>query len=134
MKIHYDTFGTGRTFVWLHGLLESNQIYVNMAKQIPGQHYLVDSRNHAKSPRSQDMSHEAHIEDIEEFFKQSRIEKATLISYSAGGRTSCGFVTKRPELVERLVVMEAVPVDYNRWNTGWLDEIQEVLDSAASID
>ena len=88
MKLHYDTFGTGRTFVWLHGLLESNKIYVNMAKQIPGKHYLVDARNHAKSPRSQDMTHEAHIEDIERFFKQAGIKKATLISYSAGGRTS----------------------------------------------
>ena len=116
MKLHYEIVGSGKAFVWLHGNLDSGDNFRHLASLIPGKHYLVDSRNHGKSPNSKDFSYQAYSDDIERFFVDSALKQATLVGYSKGGRDALSFVTKRPELVERLVILEAVPANYFTWN------------------
>ena len=57
-------FGDGLPIIWCHGLLGNNLNMSTLAKNTPGDHFLVDLRNHGKSFHSPNMKYNALSEDI----------------------------------------------------------------------
>ena len=49
-------------------------------------------------------------EDIAKFFSDQKIEKASILGHSMGGRAMMYFALKYPHLVERLIVVDISPV------------------------
>lgn len=49
-------------------------------------------------------------EDVEGFFRERNIEKASILGHSMGGRAMMYFALQHPHLVERLIVVDISPV------------------------
>jgi pimeloyl-ACP methyl ester carboxylesterase len=71
----------------------------------------VDLRGHARSPADEPWTLDAHLDDLTETFE----EPAAWIGHSFGGRLVAELIARRPELVERAVLLDpalTVPPDY----------------------
>lgn len=115
LKLFFREEGAeGKNIVIVHGLYGSSDNWLTAGKKLGAKHhvYLVDQRNHGRSPQSPDHTYEAMKEDLAEFFRVNQIEKATVIGHSMGGKTAMAFAADYPEMVEKLVVVDIVPKDY----------------------
>ena len=98
----------------LHGLLGSSRNWQTTGRDL-AQHWHVlalDARNHGKSPHDAGMSYEFLAEDVAGWMQAQGIARATLVGHSMGGKTAMLLACRRPELVERLVVVDIAPKDY----------------------
>lgn len=114
MMLNYKTFGEGFPLVILHGLLGSLDNWLSIARHFSIHFcvYIVDLRNHGKSPHSTDFSYQIMVDDLCEFFEQHSIKKAHLLGHSMGGKVAMKFAMQHPVKVEKLVVADVAPVQY----------------------
>ncbi len=105
----------GKNIVIVHGLYGSSDNWLTVGKKLGVNHhvYLIDQRNHGRSPKSTVHSYEAMKEDLAEFFDRHKLTKAVVIGHSMGGKTSMAFAADYPELTEKLVVVDITPKDYS---------------------
>lgn len=114
MKLFYRKEGEGPIAVVIHGLYGSSDNWMNMGKRLAENHtvYMIDQRNHGRSPFAEDHSFDDMRDDLALFFEQHNIEKATLIGHSMGGKTAMWFAADYPEKVEKLVIADIAPKNY----------------------
>jgi pimeloyl-ACP methyl ester carboxylesterase len=98
----------------VHGLYGSSDNWVNIGKRLAEKHtvYMVDQRNHGRSPFANSHTFNDMRNDLEEFFEKHNIEKATLLGHSMGGKAAMWFALDFPEKVEKLVIADIAPKDY----------------------
>ncbi len=116
MQLNYKKFGeSGQHIIILHGLLGSLDNWQTIAKQLADtyQVYIVDQRNHGRSPHTDDMSYELLAQDMQEFCTQHQIAKTTLIGHSMGGKVAMLLALQKPALVEKLIVVDIAPAFYD---------------------
>ncbi len=114
MKLFYRKEGEGPVIVIIHGLYGSSDNWMNMGKKLAENHtvYMIDQRNHGRSPFSEDNSYDDMKNDLTEFFETHGIEKATLLGHSMGGKVAMWFAADFPEKVEKLVIADIAPKNY----------------------
>ncbi|MGE4585990.1 MAG: alpha/beta fold hydrolase [Mangrovibacterium sp.] len=115
MKLYYREEGKeGKNIVIVHGLYGASDNWLTVGKKLAGKHhvYLVDQRNHGRSPNNDIHNYTAMKEDLAVFFKARGLQKAIIIGHSMGGKTVMAFAADYPELIEKLVVVDIAPVDY----------------------
>lgn len=114
MELFYRKEGTGSPLVVVHGLYGSSDNWVNIGKRLAEKHtvYMVDQRNHGRSPFSDSHTFNDMRDDLVEFFEKHNIEKATLLGHSMGGKAAMWFAADYPEKVEKLVIADIAPKDY----------------------
>ena len=81
MKLFYREEGEGFPLVIVHGLYGSSDNWLTVGKKLSANYkvYMIDQRNHGRSPNSDEHSYEAMKYDLAEFFDQQNIEKAILM-------------------------------------------------------
>lgn len=104
-----DHEGSGSPVVILHGLAGSSREMEPTALALhPHRVVLVDSRGHGESTRRpRDVSRQAHVDDVVRVVESVVGEPVTLIGQSMGGHTALLAAAARPDLVHRLVLLEA---------------------------
>jgi pimeloyl-ACP methyl ester carboxylesterase len=114
MELFYRKEGSGPPLVIVHGLYGSSDNWVNIGKRLAEKHtvYMVDQRNHGRSPFANSHTFNDMRNDLEEFFEKHNIEKATLLGHSMGGKAAMWFALDFPEKVEKLVIADIAPKDY----------------------
>lgn len=114
MDLYYRKEGEGPVVVIIHGLYGSSDNWMNMGKRLAEKHsvYMIDQRNHGRSPFADEHTFDAMRNDLAAFFEKHRIEKATIVGHSMGGKTAMWFAADYPEKVEKLVVADIAPKDY----------------------
>jgi len=114
MELFYRKEGSGPPLVIVHGLYGSSDNWINIGKRLAEKHtvYMVDQRNHGRSPFANSHTFNDMRNDLEEFFEKHNIEKATLLGHSMGGKAAMWFALDFPEKVEKLVIADIVPKDY----------------------
>jgi pimeloyl-ACP methyl ester carboxylesterase len=114
MELYYRKEGEGPVVVVIHGLYGSSDNWMNMGKRLAENHtvYMIDQRNHGRSPFADEHTFNAMRDDLATFFKQHQIEKATILGHSMGGKTAMWFAADYPEKVEKLVIADIAPKDY----------------------
>ncbi|MGC4022509.1 MAG: alpha/beta fold hydrolase [Cyclobacteriaceae bacterium] len=114
MNLFFRQYGQGKPLVILHGLLGSSDNWHTLGKVFSEKFsvFLVDQRNHGQSPHADEMNYKVLTEDLEEFLKQNKIERAHLIGHSMGGKTVMNFAIKNPKTVDQLIVVDIVPKYY----------------------
>lgn len=114
MELFYRKEGTGSPLVVVHGLYGSSDNWVNIGKRLAEKHtvYMVDQRNHGRSPFSDSHTFNDMRDDLVEFFEKHNIEKATLLGHSMGGKAAMWFAADYPEKVKKLVIADIAPKDY----------------------
>ena len=114
MNLFFRVEGEGFPIVIVHGLYGSSDNWLTVAKNFSSNYkvYLIDQRNHGRSPNSDEQSYEAMKNDLSEFFDAHKIEKAILVGHSMGGKTAMCFAADYPERIEKLIVVDIAPKDY----------------------
>jgi esterase len=127
MNLFFRESGQGKPLVILHGLFGSSDNWFTLAKTFSLQYqvFLVDQRNHGQSPHSDEFNYKLLAEDLEEFLLQHSIIKSIIIGHSMGGKTAMNLAVKRPDLIDKLIVVDIVPKSYPVHH----DHILEGLDS-----
>lgn len=109
MQLNFKSFGSGPALIILHGLFGSLDNWQTLARQF-GEHFsvfIVDQRNHGKSPQSDDPFTYAQLaEDLHEFMEQQGIFQAHLIGHSMGGKTVMQFAAEYEHMIDKLVVAD----------------------------
>jgi len=114
MELFYRKEGTGSPLVIVHGLYGSSDNWINIGKRLAEKHtvYMIDQRNHGRSPFANSHTFDNMRNDLEEFFEKHNIEKATLLGHSMGGKVAMWFAADFPEKIEKLVIADIAPKDY----------------------
>ena len=73
----------------------------------------VDMRNHGLSPRADEMRYPAIAQDIIDTLDAQGVDKVTLIGHSMGGKAAMAVTALAPERIDKLVVIDMAPVDYD---------------------
>lgn len=110
----FRKLGKGPAFVILHGLYGSSDNWITIGRKLEEQFtvFLIDLRNHGSSPHFPSHSYAEMTEDLAQFFFEHKIEKATLLGHSMGGKVAMHFAAEYPEHINRLIVADIAPKDY----------------------
>ena len=118
MILNYKAFGEGFPVIILHGLLGSLDNWQTIAKKL-SEHfrvYIIDQRNHGKSPHSAAFNYDLLAADLLELYKVHHISRAHLIGHSMGGKTVMHFALNYPDYVGGLVVVDITPSEYGDYH------------------
>ncbi|MEY3416734.1 MAG: hypothetical protein RL060_845, partial [Bacteroidota bacterium] len=114
MELFYRTLGEGQPVIILHGLMGSSDNWLTVSKPLSEQYkiYLVDQRNHGRSPWDDTMNYDVMANDLWTFIKQHHIEKPIIIGHSMGGKVAMKFATEHPDVIAKLIVVDIAPRYY----------------------
>lgn len=116
VKLHHaDLGGTDNPpLIVLHGLLGSSRNWVTTGRDLASAWhvFVLDARNHGKSPHDPIMDYEAMVDDVAHWMSLQGLARATLMGHSMGGKVAMLLACRQPALVERLVVVDIAPKDY----------------------
>ncbi|PWC19197.1 esterase [Brenneria roseae subsp. roseae] len=103
-----------RPVILIHGLFGNLDNLGVLARELQNQHDIlqVDLRNHGLSPRSSQMTYPAMAQDILALMDDLNIERAIVIGHSMGGKVAMSLTALIPDRLEKLVVIDIAPVDY----------------------
>lgn len=114
IQLNYKSFGNGEPLIILHGLLGSLDNWQTMAKKL-AEHFtvfIVDQRNHGKSPHTDQFNYGLLSEDLLNFMYENHIFNAHLLGHSMGGKVVMQFATEHSDMVNKLIVADIAPVKY----------------------
>ena len=114
LNLNYKEFGQGDPLIILHGLFGMLDNWQTIAKKL-AEHFtvfLIDQRNHGKSPHDDEHSYESMAEDLHDFMTSKWIYKAHIIGHSMGGKTAMLFATEYPDFVKTLTIVDIAPKTY----------------------
>ena len=109
-KIHYVEAGTGPTVILLHGLGGSSQVWqFNIAALAEKYHVVVpDQIGFGKSDKPLvNYRIRTYVDFLDQFCKQLKIERASLVGNSMGGWIATAFTAAFPDRVDKLVLVDA---------------------------
>ena len=138
MKLFYREIGKGDPLIILHGLYGSSDNWVSIGKELGAYNrvIIVDQRNHGQSPHSKEHNYKALSNDLLELYADLRLEKATLLGHSMGGKVAMQFAIDHPEKVSSLIVVDIAPWSYlvgNDSSAQLGDEHQQIINGLMSI-
>lgn len=125
LELNYKTFGQGFPIVILHGLFGTLDNWQTIARRLSEQNmiFLIDQRNHGRSPHTVDIDYPRMAEDLRQFLESQWIFKAHIIGHSMGGKTAMRFALDHADMVEKLMVVDIAPKAY----TGGHESIFDAL-------
>lgn len=110
----YPNNTSDKYLIILHGLFGMLDNWHNMATDLS--EYLnvitVDLRNHGHSPKAEEMSYELMSEDVVLLMDDLKIDQATILGHSMGGKTAMCFADLYPERLNKLIVVDIAPKAY----------------------
>ncbi len=117
MKLNYKELGNpeAQPLLILHGVFGSLDNWLTLGRQF-SEHYrvfLIDQRNHGRSPHDPKMNYAILAHDLNNFIKEHKLEKPLLIGHSMGGKVVMQFALTYPNAFEKMVVVDISPRKYN---------------------
>jgi len=100
--------------VIVHGLYGSGDNWVSIARELASDFevFVVDQRNHGRSPHSDEHDYPSMRDDLKEFMDENGIEKAVLLGHSMGGKTVMFFAEAWPRRVQSMITVDIAPKPY----------------------
>ena len=138
MELFFRKYGEGPPIVIVHGLYGSSDNWVTIGRHLAENFevFLIDQRNHGRSPHSKSHNYLLMVSDLHEFLEKQEIEKAVLVGHSMGGKTVMHFAHQYPEKVSGLIVLDIAPKSYVQIAKENKSEISHysILKAMKSID
>lgn len=128
MNLFFRKLGSGKPLFILHGLFGMSDNWQTLGKQF-AEHftvYLIDQRNHGRSPHSPEHSYVLMSEDLLELMDAEGLDRVMLIGHSMGGKTAMQFAVTHSERVEKMVVVDISPKKYPTTNQDIVDALEKV--------
>ncbi len=116
MALNYKVYGEGEPVIILHGLFGMLDNWQTVAKKLAEKYmvYLIDQRDHGKSPHTEAFNYSLLAEDLYQFMTDNWLYEARLIGHSMGGKTVMKFAQEYDDMVEQMVVVDIAPGAYKR--------------------
>lgn len=130
MKLHYKKYGEGsKTLIILHGLFGSLDNWQSLGKRFGESYttYIIDQRNHGKSPHHDIHNYQEMSSDLNEFMDNINVDEAYIIGHSMGGKTAMQFSIEHPHRVIKMIVVDIAPKYYAPHH-------QDIISALESID
>lgn len=114
MELNFKTFGHGDPLIILHGLFGTLDNWQTVARHLANHYsvYIVDQRNHGRSPHAGEMNYRALAEDLKHFLEMQWVYKTHILGHSMGGKTGMQFALDFPDMVDKLIVVDVAPKTY----------------------
>lgn len=111
VDLAFSETGTGDPLVILHGLFGSRKNWASVARILGDRHRVltVDLRNHGESPWASPHDYPSMADDVAGFIRDRVGGPAAVLGHSMGGKVAMTLALTRPELVDRLVVVDIAP-------------------------
>lgn len=109
-SLHYVDEGEGAPLVMLHGNPTWSFFYRNLGKYFSQNNYRVLIPDHigcglSSKPQEYDYTLEHHISNTLSLIEKLNLSNITLIVHDWGGAIGMGVATRRPDLIQKIVIM-----------------------------
>lgn len=123
MNLYYQSQGEGQPLIIIHGLFGSSDNWRSMVKYFSKWYRVisVDLRNHGRSPHSDIQNFEAMADDIYQLCQQLSLDSVSILGHSLGGKTAMKFAELYPEYLQKLIVVDVAPRQYQGEHTPLMD-------------
>lgn len=114
MELNFKSFGEGQPLLILHGLFGMLDNWQTLAKRFAEDYqvFIIDQRNHGKSPHHPVIDYPSMAEDLYDFMLDHDLATANVLGHSMGGKTAMQFALTYPEKVNKLIVVDIAPKAY----------------------
>ncbi len=127
--------GHGKPLLILHGLFGTLDNWQTLAKRLAENFniFLVDLRNHGRSPHADEHDYDVMADDVLELIEDLQIPTPAIMGHSMGGKVAMKFALKYPTRLTKLIVVDIAPKAYPPHHDEILDALQSVnLETATS--
>jgi pimeloyl-ACP methyl ester carboxylesterase len=112
--LHSTIKGEGVPLLILHGYFGMSDNWKTLGNQFSEDYqvHLIDQRNHGRSFHEDEFNYEVLVEDLYAYIQHYKLEKVYIIGHSMGGKTAMLFAVTYPDLVDKLIVVDISPRQY----------------------
>ncbi|GAA4426244.1 alpha/beta fold hydrolase [Pontibacter saemangeumensis] len=128
MKLHYKEMGHGQPLLILHGLFGTLDNWQTLANRF-AEHYnvfLVDLRNHGRSPHADEQDYDLMAADVLELVDALQIPTPAIMGHSMGGKVAMKYALNYPTRITKLIVVDIAPKAYPPHHDEIIDALQAV--------
>lgn len=128
MDLYFREQGQGKPLIFLHGIFGSSDNWLTQARMLSKDFhtYALDMRNHGQSPHDDVFDYPAMTADLLAFVKKHEIRDPFVIGHSMGGKVAMNFAVAHPERVQKLIVVDIAPKEYNMRHYAILEGLQAI--------
>jgi len=125
MRLHHRVTGSGNPLIIVHGLFGSANNWAAVSRRFGEvfQVFALDMRNHGDSPDAERMTYDDMAGDVLEFMETHGVQSAHLIGHSMGGKVAMRLAQLDPGRLEKLVVVDTAPRQYEGGDEPLLDAL-----------
>ena len=134
MKLYFRKQGEGTPLIILHGLWGASENWLPIAHSLEDRFQVIlpDIRNHGQSPHADEMNYEVMSDDIIELIEDLRLPVPPhIVGHSMGGKIVMALLLKRPDIVNKAIVVDIAPVSYSQQDGG---SHYKIIDFMANFD
>jgi esterase len=115
MELYFRKSGSGIPLIILHGLYGSSDNWYIIGRElaIGNEVFMIDQRNHGRSPHHPVHNYSVMSDDLHEFMLQHHLTSVSIIGHSMGGKTALTFGLRFPKMIRKMVVVDISPLGYN---------------------
>lgn len=128
--LHTTSYGeSGSRVVFCHGLFGQGKNWTRIGKELAAEHrvLLVDMPHHGRSAWAEEFDYLDAAAQVGELLEGDN--PVALVGHSMGGKIAMLIALQRPELVERLCVVDVSPVQYHH-----TDEFRGYIGAMQALD
>jgi esterase len=117
LTLHYRKMGQGDPLIILHGMYGSSDNWFTVGKSLSNNFevYLIDQRNHGRSPHQPDISYSILRDDLRDFLDEHNLWKVSIIGHSMGGKAAIFFAASFPHRIKNLIIVDISPGSYKNF-------------------
>lgn len=126
LNLNFKSFGEGQPIIFLHGLfgmLDNWQTFGKKMAERGYKTYLIDQRDHGKSPFTDKFNYKLLANDLHDFMAQHHIESAIVVGHSMGGKTAMQFAVDYPSSLIKLIIVDIAPKMYTNGHQAIFDAL-----------
>lgn len=99
----------------VHGFFASSRNWRKIAEKLADRFhvFVLDMRNHGKSPHHELMDYPAMTADVLRFMEARQIPSAHILGHSMGGKVAMWLALTQPERMKKLIVVDIAPKSYS---------------------
>lgn len=128
IQLNYKKYGQGDPLIVLHGLFGSLDNWVTLGRKWAENFtvYLVDLRNHGKSPHTDTHTIDDMATDVRYFIQTHEIKKPVVLGHSMGGKVAMELALTYPDLLQALIIADIGAHAYPRSHDTIINAIRSL--------
>jgi esterase len=113
----------------LHGLFGSGRNWLTIAKELSDQRavWLIDQRNHGKSPHQKEMDLDLLSQDLLDWRQNKNLQSLSLIGHSLGGQVAMAYALRYyPSYLRHLIIVDVAPKAYDPQRFNFVSALEQL--------